>query len=468
MEPATLIHIGTDRQLLLDDLMIAYSRGVARKLHPPTRQEPAILPENPWEKGDVGSGTISKSGDRYLMWYTCDDERIFSDPKIPWFRNTAYAESEDGITWSKPSLGLRDYEGSTDNNLVRIGPSWTGDHGLLSAFRDTSPDATDEQRFKAVVLAWKDPVEKKGLALHALWSPDGKDWTRYQDGPTIDDQPLDTHSIPFWDERRGEYVLYTRDTAGEGSFGGGARWVRRSTSKDFLNWGEWETITAGETPFEHLYTNSCVPYERSPETYLMFPSRFVPERRPDPDWFGSDGVSDIVFMSSRDGVNFDRSFMEAFVRPGPDKNNWHERGLYMERGIIQTSPTELSLYGKESIRTPSVRITRYTLRTDGFVSVNAGYGGGEFTTQPFTFDGSTLELNYSTSAVGTVKVEIQDEYGNAVPGFALDDCPEMFADEIEGPVAWNGGGDVIALAGKQVQLRFWLKDADVYAFKFND
>jgi len=73
----------------------------------------------------------------------------------------------------------------------------------------------------------------------------------------------------------------------------------------------------------------------------------------------------------------------------------------------------------------------------------------------------------STSAVGTVKVEIQDENGSALHGFALNDCPEMFADEIEGPVAWQGGGDVSSLAGKPVRLRFRLNNADIYAFKFN-
>lgn len=197
----------------------------------------------------------------------------------------------------------------------------------------------------------------------------------------------------------------------------------------------------------------------------MFPSRFVPDRTPDPEW-GPNGVSDIVFMSSRDGLNFDRTFMEAFVRPGQDKENWHERGIYMEVGILQTSPEEISMYGMEHKQEPDCRIVRYTLRTDGFVSVKAGYAGGEFTTRPFTFAGGELELNYSTSAVGSVRVEIQDAEGGVQPGFAMDDCPEIFGDEIEGAVAWNGAPILSRLAGQPVKLRFALKDADLYAFKF--
>ena len=71
-----------------------------------------------------------------------------------------------------------------------------------------------------------------------------------------------------------------------GSFKGGVRWIRRSTSTDFLNWTPLEPIDAGDTPFEHLYTNACVPYMRAPGVYLMFPSRYVIEHTPDPAWEG--------------------------------------------------------------------------------------------------------------------------------------------------------------------------------------
>ena len=121
------------------------------------------------------------------------------------------------------------------------------------------------------------------------------------------------------------------------------------------------------------------------------------------------------------------------------------------------------MYVNEHIKTPGVHVRRWP---DGFVSVKAGYAAGELTTHPLTFEGKELELNYSTSAVGTVGVEVHDEKGNALPGYGLDGCPEMFADEIEGLVRWNDGSDVSSLAGKRVRLRFGLNDADVYAFRF--
>jgi len=106
------------------------------------------------------------------------------------------------------------------------------------------------------------------------------------------------------------------------------------------------------------------------------------------------------------------------------------------------------------------------LRTDGFVSVNAPYRGGELITKPFTFTGSELEINFVTSAAGGVRVEIQDTDGKAIPGYALADCPEMIGDEIGRVVAWSGGSDVSKLAGRVVRLRFELKDADLYSLRF--
>ena len=58
-------------------------------------------------------------------------------------------------------------------------------------------------------------------------------------------------------------------------------------------------------------------------------------RAPIPDWPAGSGVSDIILLSSRDGLNWDRTFREAFLRPVPDPNTWHERALHMEHGILQ-------------------------------------------------------------------------------------------------------------------------------------
>ena len=445
----SLMDTGTNRQLFVDDFWIAEANGVQRRLHQPARREVAIAAEHPWERGGVSYMVAFQDGDRFRAWYRCDLEMPPRGQRQPLI---AYAESDDGINWQKPQLGLIHFQGSKDNNLV-----WAGPGNNMAPFLDGNPNVPANERYKAIV---------RTNVIFALVSPDGLRWRLMQEEPILTDGPFDSHNIAFWDEWRCEYVVYARGIAGKGNFKGGVRWIRRATSEDLRNWTPLELIDAGDVPFEHLYTNACVPYARAPGTYLMFPSRFVVEREPIPDWEYGPGVSDIVFMSSRDGLHFDRSFMEAFIRPGLDKGNWHERALYMECGILQTSPTEISLFGMENWRLPTVHIRRFSLRTDGFVSVNASYSGGEFTTRLFTFTGSELELNYSTSAVGFVRVEIQDAGGHPQPGFCLNECAGIFGDEIDGVACWEGGADVSSLAGKPVRLRFTLKDADVFAFRF--
>jgi hypothetical protein len=126
----------------------------------------------------------------------------------------------------------------------------------------------------------------------------------------------------------------------------------------------------------------------------------------------------------------------------------------------------MSVYVNQDYAQPTAHLRRYSLRLDGFASLHAGYLGGEMVTRPLTFTGNKLTLNFSTSAAGGVKVELQDIDGKALPGFALEDCQQQIGNELDRVVSWKGSGDVSSLAGKPVRLRFVLKDADVFAFQF--
>lgn len=220
---------------------------------------------------------------------------------------------------------------------------------------------------------------------------------------------------------------------------------------------------------EHLYTNQIRPYARAPHIYLGFPKRFVPERNQDRKF---SGVSDGIFMSSRDGVHFHR-WGEAVVRPGLQPERWVTRNNMIGWGILTLpssvagEPEELSIYAAEGYYSgPASRLRRYTYRLDGFVSVRAPLAGGEMTTRLIRFSGSRLVLNYSTSAAGSIRVEIQDETGAPVPGYSLRDSRELFGDSVEQAVSWDRNNDLGSLSGRTVRLRFLLKDADLYALRF--
>ncbi len=176
--------------------------------------------------------------------------------------------------------------------------------------------------------------------------------------------------------------------------------------------------------------------------------------------------SDAVLVSSRGGHRYTRTFLEAFLRPGPGLENWVSRSNYPALNLVQTGPGTMSFYVNRNYGQPTAHLRRYELRLDGLASAHAGYGGGEMLTRPLLFDGARLELNYSTSAPGSVRVELQDEAGQAIAGYTLPEALELTGDEVERIYRWQGGPDLAGLAGRVVRLRFVLKDANLFSFRF--
>ena len=126
----------------------------------------------------------------------------------------------------------------------------------------------------------------------------------------------------------------------------------------------------------------------------------------------------------------------------------------------------MSLYYVEHYRTDSVRIRRGVLREDGLGSVHARYPAGELMTRPLLFQGRRLEINYATSAAGSVRVEIQDAAGQPLPGYALSQADDIYGDELRRVVSWPRTSDVSKLAGRPVRLRIRLQDADLFSLQF--
>jgi len=341
-------------------------------------------------------------------------------------------------------------------------------NGALSRECGAKPDA----KYKAV-----GGYHETGLVAYA--SPDGIRWRKMRDEPVLTKEQVqksfvfDSQNVPFWSEAEGKYLLYYRVYKDK------KRRIARVESDDFLTWKnptlmEYAGADGKPAPIEELYTNQTHPYFRAPHLYVSTAARFMINRRVlttqqaeeikvNPKYFND--TSDAVFMTSRGGSVYDRTFMEAFVAPGIGYENWTSRTNYPACGVVQTGPAEMSVYVNQNYGQPTSHLRRYSLRLDGFASINAGYDGGEVITKPLTFAGSKLLLNFATSAAGGVRVEIQQVDGTPIPGFALADCQELIGNEIERPVAW-AGGNLSKLAGQPVRLRFVMKDADVFAIRF--
>jgi hypothetical protein len=212
-------------------------------------------------------------------------------------------------------------------------------------------------------------------------------------------------------------------------------------------------------PGEHLYTTQTHPYFRAPHLYLATPTRFVPGRGNSPEYDRKDvNATDILLMSSRAGSStYDRLFTEALIRPGLDPARWGNRANYAALNLVPTGPDEVSLYHRSG--------DRYVFRLDGFVAVHAGSAEGQLLTKPITFTGRELVLNFSTGAAGAIRVELQTPAGEPLRGFALEDCALDYGDSTERVMRWKGG-DLAAIAGTPVRLRFVLTECDLYSFRF--
>lgn len=462
--PTEPIDVGQDNQLFIDDLFFEKQDGVELVMHRPTLGEVMFKRDRPWEERSLDTPCIVKDDGLYRMWYRADQgSRTVPRESNSWL---CYAESPDCIEWTKPDLGLVEYEGSTKNNILFPAEGISG-APVKNPSVIIDPNAPEYERYKMIART----VDVKPTTILGLVSGDGINWRPAADNALLTDGPFDSHNILIWDDERERYVIFLRgiDKSVDGKFIGGRRAIRRSESEDFANWSLPELVV---TPDEHdaddyhLYTNAAVKYHWAARAYFMFPMTLYNERSYPGAPFN--GLSDVIFATSRDGIRWGRRFREPFVAPGLDEQNWSDRNPMMGAGIVETGPTELSMVLQELHKSNDSGFRRCTIRKDGFVSVHAPYfGWSEFTTPPLRFSGARLELNYSTSGGGSIFVEMQYADGTPVPGFDLDHCAEIFGDKISGEVAWAGGGDLSALRKVPTKMRFRMRDADLFAFRFN-
>jgi hypothetical protein len=411
--------------------------------------------------------TVIKDGDRYRAYYNSCRPGYTG----PWGDGnpgeiTCYAESCDGHEWNLPDLGLYEVATSYDkkywnisNNII-LADQPPFSHNF-SPFLDLRPGLDKQERYKA--LAGTEGLDHRG-GLHAFVSADGIRWHKKSAQPVIPYDPawsdaFDSQNVSFWSEAEEQYVCYFRTWA---TPHGKLRTISRTTSPDFEHWTR-PVPTNPNLPGEHLYTNQTHPYFRAPHIYIALPSRYT-AGQVDTHKVASSmrGSTDILFMSTRAGTShYERIFTEAFIRPGPDAERWGDRANYVALNVVPTGPTEMSIYHNISGH-------RYVLRIDGFASVRAKNTEGELLTKPLVFKGESLRLNYSTSAAGSVQVEIQDKNGNVIPGFALSDMVPRFGDELDATMIWGTSGDLSRLSARPVRLRLVLKDADVFALRFRE
>ena len=329
------IDIGTRLELFVDDHLIDRLYNIRHTLHEPIRREVAIVHDRPWEGNCTAYHVVFQDGNRYRMhyrgWNYDDTKRQFSS------ENICYAESKDGIRWTKPTLALYEFQGSKRNNIV-----WQGDGShAFAPFKDANPACKPSQRYKAVGPIMGTPQRQGGLG--AFQSPDGIHWSPLQEKPLITKGAFDSLNLAFWDATRKRYVEFHRDMRD------GRRDIMTCTSTDCVHWTDPVWLECTGAAKEDLYTNAVTPYMRAPHILLGFPMRYVDSRSSQqmegvpsiagfPEAKVSDlGITDAAFMTSRDGLKFHR-WSGVFIRPGLSADCWISRNNMPPGASFQRSP----------------------------------------------------------------------------------------------------------------------------------
>ena len=455
----------------------------------PQKKECVFVADKEWEGGVVNDPNVIEDDGKYKMYYLAHYHPYKVESKNGHIKGTTiaiintficYAESDDGLTWTKPNLRICEYNGSVENNIILRSQDKPEEGGFFDnffVFKDTNPNCEPERRYKA--LAYSNLYK-----LSSYVSADGLNFKL----ENIFDIPgkFDTLNVCYFDERINKYVAYVRDfhNVPEGDLNAGIRDVRRTESSDFINWSTPELITFIDSEDYPLYTNNISRYYRNTNLLIGFPTRYV-ERKEWTDNFErltakevrlekmkihkrhGLTITDCIFMVSHDGKRWYKYDEALFTPEREHGGNWSYGCCYPAYFMLETPAddginTDLSMFMPinyspiDSEQTPE-KLCRYVFRRDGFAYYSGKYTGQTFVTNEFLFDGDYLEINFSTSARGNMFVTITSEDGEVAKT-----C-ELFGDNDSRRIDFIDN-DLAIFKGKKVKLHFEMRDAKLYSF----
>ena len=495
--------------LLVDDHHVLYRSGTRRLLHKAERRalEPIIAETKPWELA-IGWTSIYRhpATGKYQLWYQAYAGKRTSDKKLECV--VCYAESDDGLTFTKPELDLFPFENEAKTNIVLIGSGLYGDRYCNSVLVDER-EKDPLRRYKMAYYDWSLRDGRIEAGMHAAFSPDGIRWTKHPQGPLYQTryggrgiQPVFADEDPFvetpvtgkpprkewryqhtmsdavdvfYDPRREVFAIYGK-TWLDSPLGGGA-WkhgIARTQSKDFVTWSKAEFILGPDdrdAPDAEFHTapvffhNGC-----------YFSLNQILNRR-------GGGSIDIELMTSRDGDKWDRLYREEFFmsRSGSD--------LYDGRAIFTNSTPvilddEIRFYYGAYNQTPIGGVQDNSGRRSGVGMASIPrdrFGGirplaksdqttlrrpveniGQVTLRPLDMAGCRELTVNADAAQGSFRVELLTDSGYRVRGYTQDDCPPLAGDSLRHAVKWNERSLADLPPGKYL-LRLHLNNAAVYA-----
>lgn len=497
-----MLEIKNRRECFFDNYLIDEEKTTApARLHKPVRREVLMEMDQPWE-GHTHMHSVVFAEGKWKFYF-------IGQHNVRQKRCVCYMESPDGIHWTRPDLGIVEYEGSRHNNIILNNQMLDafGFDGFdnFSVFYDESPRCKPEEKYKMVGW-WFGHV-----ALVCLKSADGIHFTKCD--LITEKGEFDSQNRAFWSEAHGKYFCYYRGEHepgpdvgqidrsytnrvaqalydpeafamrdpgdGTASF---MRDVRMIESTDFDIWTDPKPITYNGKDFQ-IYNNCVFPYPRAPHQLIAFPLRYAERKAWTKNYdvlcgrearrkrmesrarFGI-AITDSLFMTSRDGCRFTK-YDEALLPPPPENPGAFVYGDGAAVPVVIEVPSQIPgadpeymILVRENFRCVEGhnRIVKYTSRLDGFVSRYSGSEPTKLVTKEFTYTGKDLFVNIETSARGGAyfTLRCEGESYTACEVFGNSTHKQVFFDE----------GIVEKLSGKPVTLEVEMFDCDLYAIKF--
>lgn len=443
-------------QLFIDDYWISESTNVSATLHQPEKHSnnPLIRGEVPWEQNPYCFGTVIYDVEEsiFKFWY-----QSYNDVDVPLPERTPilYATSKDGIEWTRPNLGIFEFQGSSENNIVLQN---YGYHDLYSpsVIKDNS-DHDSNRRYK--MIWWDFPLGDEGYqddGMCVAFSSDGIHWKKYPGNPVLhankSERSISDVMSVMQNQNTGKFVAYTKGWANPWPL---HRQIVRTESSDFIHWSEPEVV------IRHKYDL------QDPQSYGMTVSQYGSNyigmiysyKKP-----GNETI-DVQLTVSHDNKSWTRvANLETFIPLGK-QGSWDDGMIFAtplinhgEKTLIYYSGWDNSHDSKERRRS-NIGLT--TLRLNGFVSLDAK-NDGSITTHMMKNAEGPLLVNINAKG-GTLRAELLDTQGNPIPGYTTNDCLAVQSDGISYWVQWRDHKK-LPDRSKAIQIRFELTNASLYGF----
>ena len=444
-------------QLFIDDYWIASSENVTAKLHQPEKlpNNPIISADVTWEENPYCFGTViyDEQDSVFKFWYQSYNYSLEIQERTP----VLYATSTDGIQWVRPNLGVIEFQGSADNNIVLQN---YGFHDLYSP--SVIKDNLEQDPQKRYKMIWWDFPLGKGEyqddGMCVAFSPDGIHWNKHTENPVLQvnktEKSISDVMSVMQDRNTGKFVAYTKGWAKPWP---SHRQIVRVESDDFINWSEPEVVIR--------HANDSI----DPQSYGMTTSQFGNNyigllhsyKKP-----GNETI-DIQLTTSHDNKNWVRvANQETFIplgRPG----SWDD-GMIFSAPLFNHGDKTLIYYGgwgnahdsKENDRSSGIALA--TLRLNGFVSLNAGQEPGTVTTRSMQNVNGPLLVNANASG-GSLRAELLGDDGNPIPGFSAKDCLPITKDGVVQLIRWRNHAELPEVTAK-LRIKFTMANTELYGF----